>query len=75
MRTIVILFFLSVIYDYAPLWDAYGPLSDAESAGFGWSDGLSVLANAGASLLVVVALFLASAFPESASLIWQTLVG
>ena len=75
LRTIVILFFLSVIYDYAPLWDAYGPLSDAESAGFGWSDGLSVFANAGASLLVVVALFLASAFPESASLIWQTLVG
>ena len=73
LRTIVILFFLSVIYDYAPLWDAYGPLrDDAALSAVGF---LSVLANASASILVVATLMLAAAYPESQDLIWQVLVG
>jgi len=72
LRTIVIVFYCAVIYDYAPLWNAYDD-RDASPWRATWLDAASILGGAAAALVVLA--LLAVAIGTSGDVVWETLVG
>lgn len=74
LRTVVIVFYCAVIFDYAPLWHAYDDRDvDAGVWRATWIDAASILGSAAAALVVLA--LLAAAIATSGDVVWQTLVG